>query len=54
MHRIIDITEKTLENKKVCSAVFPDIAQALDRAWHTGLLHFTKPVAFNPQVNYTD
>jgi hypothetical protein len=39
LHRITDIIEKTLENKGVCSAVFLDIAQALDRVWHRGLLH---------------
>jgi hypothetical protein len=28
-----------LNNKRVCSAVFLDIAQAFDRVWHRGLLH---------------
>jgi hypothetical protein len=28
-----------LENKRVCSAVFLDTAQAFNRAWHRGLLH---------------
>jgi predicted metallopeptidase len=31
VHHIIDIIEKTLENKGVCSAVFLNIAQAFDR-----------------------
>jgi hypothetical protein len=39
VHRITDIIEKTFENKGVCSAVFPDIAQAFDRVWHRSLLH---------------
>jgi hypothetical protein len=39
VHRIIDIIEKTIENKGVCSALFFDIAQAIDRVWHRGLLH---------------
>jgi hypothetical protein len=38
MHRIIDIIEKTLENKGV-SSVFLDIAQAFNRVWHIGMLH---------------
>jgi hypothetical protein len=39
VHRITDVTEKTLESKRVCSAVFLDVAQAFDRVWHNGLLH---------------
>jgi hypothetical protein len=49
VHRIIDITEKTLENNGICSAVFLDIAQTFDRVWHRGLLHklrSTLPVHF--------
>jgi hypothetical protein len=47
MPRITDLTEKTVENKGVCSAVFLDIAQALDRVWHGGLLHKLKSVLPN-------
>lgn len=39
VHRIVDLIEKTLEGKKVCSAVFLDVAQAFDRVWHEGLLY---------------
>lgn len=39
VHRITDIIEKTLEEKKVCSTVFLDVAQAFDKVWHKGLLH---------------
>jgi hypothetical protein len=39
VHRIADIIEKTLESKRLCSAVFLDVAQAFDRIWHNGLLH---------------
>lgn len=38
VHRITNIIEKTLENKKVCSTVFLDVAQAFDKVWHEGLL----------------
>jgi hypothetical protein len=31
--------KKRLKVKRVCSAVFLDIAQAFDRVWHNGLLH---------------
>jgi hypothetical protein len=43
IHRITDIIEKTLESKRVCSAVFLDIVQAFDRVWHNGLLHKLRP-----------
>lgn len=37
VHRIASEIEKALENKKVCSAVFLDVAQAFDKVWHGGL-----------------
>jgi len=37
VHRIVEIIEKTLETRKVCSSVFLDVAQAFDRVWHRGL-----------------
>jgi hypothetical protein len=49
VHRINDITEKTIENKGVCFAVFLDVAQAFDRVWHRGILYklrSTFPVHF--------
>jgi retron-type reverse transcriptase len=39
VHHITDIIEKTLEGKRVYSAVFLDVAQAFDRVCHNGLLH---------------
>lgn len=37
IHRITDTIEKSLEEKKICSAVFLDVAQAFDKIWHRGL-----------------
>ena len=48
IHRITDVIEKSLEHKKVCSAVFLDIAQAFDRVWHVGLLHKLKSILPEP------
>jgi hypothetical protein len=39
IHRITDVIEKPLESKRLCSAVFLDVAQAFDRVWHNALLH---------------
>lgn len=39
VHRIVNIIEKSLEGKKVCSAVFLDVAQAFDKVWHEGLFN---------------
>jgi hypothetical protein len=47
VHRVTDVTEKSLEQKQVCSAIFLDIAQAFDRVWHDGLdglLHKLKSI----------
>ena len=38
VHRVTNKIEKALEEKKVCSAVFLDVAQAFDKVWHEGLL----------------
>lgn len=38
VHRITDVIEKCLEEKKVCSTVFLDVAQAFDKVWHEGLI----------------
>lgn len=49
VHRISSIIENALENKKVCSAVFLDVAQAFDKVWHQGLeykLHRDLPLEF--------
>lgn len=39
VHRITNVIEKSLEEKKVCSTVFLDVAQAFDKVWHEGLFH---------------
>ena len=39
VHRITNVIEQTLEEKKVCSAIFLDVAQAFDKVWHEGLNH---------------
>jgi hypothetical protein len=42
VHRITNIIEQSLEEKKVCSTLFLDIAQAFDKVWHEGLNHKLK------------
>jgi hypothetical protein len=37
VHRITNIIENAVEEKKVCSAGFLDLAQAFDKLWHKGL-----------------
>lgn len=44
VHRITSVIEKTLEEKKVCSTVFLDVAQAFDKVWHDGLIYKLKTV----------
>ena len=39
VHRITNTIEKALEEKKVCSTIFLDVAQAFDKVWHEGLNH---------------
>lgn len=46
---VIDKILKNFENKKYCSAVFLDIAQAFDKVWHEDLLIKIKQ---NLPVNY--
>jgi len=46
VHRIVSVIEKSLEEKKICTALFLDVAQAFDKVWHKGLLckiHKTLP-----------
>ena len=38
VHRITNVIEKSLEEKKICSTVFLDVAQAFDKVWHKGLI----------------
>jgi hypothetical protein len=40
--RITNIIEQSLEEKKVCSTLFLDVAQAFDEVWHEGLNHKLK------------
>ena len=42
VHRITNVIEQALEEKKVCSAIFLDVAQAFDKVWHEGLNHKLK------------
>lgn len=44
VHRITSIIEEALECKKVCSAVFLDVAQAFDKVWHEGLIQKLKEI----------
>ena len=37
VHRITNILEKALEEKRICSTIFLDVAQAFDKVWHRGL-----------------
>jgi hypothetical protein len=39
VHTITNIIEIALEEKKVCSAIFLDVAQTFDKACHEGLNH---------------
>lgn len=38
VHRLTNIIETTLEERKVCATIFLDVAQAFDKVWHHGLL----------------
>lgn len=42
VHRLVHLIEKSLEEKKVCSAVFLDVTKAFDKVWHEGLKHKLK------------
>lgn len=42
VHRVVNVIEKNLEERKVCTAAFLDVSQAFDRVWHVGLLHKIK------------
>ena len=47
IHRITNVIEKSLEEKKVCTTIFLDVAQAFDKVWHEGL--FCKLKMFLPR-----
>jgi hypothetical protein len=38
VHRVTNVINKALEEKKYCCGVFFDIAQAFDKVWHKGFL----------------
>jgi hypothetical protein len=39
VHRITNIIDKTLEEKKFYSTIFLDVAQTFDKVWHKELFH---------------
>jgi hypothetical protein len=41
-HRIVQYIAESIEDRKVCAAVFLDIQQAFDKVWHAGLLYKIK------------
>lgn len=43
-HRIVSTIKESLEEKKMCAAVFLDVQQAFDRVWHQGLLYKLKMI----------
>lgn len=42
VNRMTDIVEKTLEHWEVCSAIFLNVARALEREWHEDLIYKIK------------
>jgi hypothetical protein len=38
VHRLTDMIASAFENKKYCTGIFLDVAQAFDKVWHNGLL----------------
>jgi len=55
VHRITKVIEDALENKKICTGIFLDVAQAFDRVWHRGLECKTtallaKTILSNPKI----
>ncbi len=51
IHRITDVIKNALEEKKICSAVFLDVAKAFDTVWHAGLIHKLKEILPTQYVN---
>jgi hypothetical protein len=47
-HRIVHEVAKSLEGKRLCTAVFLDVTQAFDKVWHTGLLYKIKTTLPSP------
>ena len=42
VNRLTGEIRKSFEQKKYCSAIFLDVAQAFDKVWHQGLMHKIK------------
>lgn len=42
VHRVVTEAQSALNQKKYCSAIFLDVAQAFDKVWHEGLLYKIK------------
>jgi hypothetical protein len=51
IHRIVNVIDQTLQNKKYCSAAFLDVTQAFDKVWHPGLLFKLKSSLPNTYFN---
>lgn len=51
VHRVINLIEKTLEEKGVTAAIFLDIQMAFDRVWHQGLIFKLKSIL---PINHCD
>jgi hypothetical protein len=47
-HRIVHEIAKSLEGKRLCTAVFLDVTQAFDKVRHTGLLYKIKTTLRSP------
>jgi hypothetical protein len=56
IHRVTNIINKALEDRKYCAAVFLDVSQAFDRVLHSGLLYkikqFLPPLYFHLLKSY--
>ena len=50
VHRVANEIRKAFEERKFCSAIFLDVAQAFDKVWHEGLIYKIRqyfPAAFH-------
>ena len=50
IHRVVHTISQALENKKYAPAVFLDVAFAIDKIWHQGLLHKITPLFPAPLI----
>jgi hypothetical protein len=42
IHRVTNVINKALEDRKYCAAMFLDVSQAFERVWHSDLLYKIK------------